>query len=107
MNFLLSHLDGASSSVIGGKRNNYSNNHILSSQFQVYFIFKLVPFLPESLPLSVTGCSSLARASCAARVRLDHTLSRLLIKEAGMRKFGTTRLRQLLEVKLTATFRLQ
>ena len=70
----------------------------------MYFIFKLVPFVPESLPLSITGCSSLARASCAARVRLDHTHSGLLIKVARMRKFGSTRLRQLLAVKLTAAF---
>ena len=55
---------------------NYSNNYILSSRFHVYFIFKLVPFFPGSLPLSITGCSSLARASCVAQVRLDHTLLR-------------------------------
>ena len=76
---MLSHLEAANSSVIGGN-NNYSNDYILSSQFQVYFIFKPVPFFPESLPLSITGCSSLARASCATRVGLDHTLSGLLIK---------------------------
>ena len=35
---------------------------------------------------------------------LDHTHSKLLIKAARMRKFGSTRLRQLLAVKLTAAF---
>ena len=41
--------------------------------------------------------------SCAAQVRLDHTHSGLL-KEARMCKFSSTRLWQLLAVKLTAAF---